>query len=100
MRGIFTTVVQYAACYVIKAWVFHQSEYPWGNVPIYIVVWFVYELWGHQLQYLLVRDLSCYCMIHVSTVARVPHTLSSYKVYSETEYKHLHTCSPAQVLGD
>ena len=38
VKDIFITVFQYAACYVIKAWIFHQADCPWGNVPIYIWV--------------------------------------------------------------
>ena len=31
-----TTVLQFVSCHVIKAWIFHQADYPLENVPTYI----------------------------------------------------------------
>ena len=33
------------ACYVMKAWIFHQADYPWGDVPIYGVYICVIRMW-------------------------------------------------------
>ena len=80
MRGIFYNCIAVCRMLCYKGMDISSGGLSMGNRSYIYLCGTCVTYGATSSNYLLVHYTSCYCMIHVRTVARVPHTSSSYMV--------------------